>query len=83
MLKFNVSRLKAERVANNITQADMAKGMGYESTSTYTKKENGNLRIGVDEFAQMISLLGYNKDQISIFFTLEVPEREPEEKLRV
>lgn len=76
MLKFDLKRLKAERVANGLTQEDMSKGMGYKSKSTYSRKENGHALIGVDEFAKMIDILGYDKDQMSLFFTLKVDNRE-------
>lgn len=83
MLKFDLRRLKAERIANGLTQEDMAKGLGYESKSTYSKKENGRSKIGIDEFTKMINVLGYDKSQIGLFFTIDVANRGNEEKQEV
>lgn len=75
MLKFDLKRLRAERVANGLTQEEMAEAMGYKSKSTYSRKENGHVAIGVDEFAKMISIFGYDEGKMSIFFTINVDNR--------
>ncbi|RMC24460.1 MULTISPECIES: helix-turn-helix domain-containing protein [unclassified Lactobacillus] len=72
---FNFKRLRAERVAKGLTQAEMAKRSGISRTS-YWKKENGKSDIGVEEFTRMLTVLGYPENKISIFFTKSVDKRE-------
>lgn len=66
-MKFDLQRLKAERVAQRITQAEMARKIGI-STNAYWRKENGDRDIGMEEFVKILQVLGFNKKQISLFF---------------
>lgn len=75
-MNVNLKRLKAERVANGITQEEMAKKMGWTSRSPYAKRENGLVPIGADELLKAASILGYDTNSLGIFFTLNVPVRE-------
>jgi transcriptional regulator with XRE-family HTH domain len=75
-MEFDLKRLKAERVAKGLSQSDMAEKMGWKNRSAYAKRENGIVNTGVDEFAKMAEILGFNKSELGIFFTLNVPEKE-------
>lgn len=75
-MRLNVKRLKAERVAKGLSQEEMASKMGWNSRTPYVKRELGTIDIGVDEFLKMVKILGYNENNLSIFFTEDVPERE-------
>lgn len=65
-MKFDLQRLKGERVARGITQAQMARKIGI-STNAYWRKENGERDIGMEEFVKILSVLGFEKKQISLF----------------
>ncbi len=75
-MKFDLKRLKAERIANGLSQADMAKKMGWKDRAVYAKRENGIVAIGVDEFIKMAEILGYNENELGIFFKVNVPDKE-------
>lgn len=75
-MSVDLRRLKAERIANNLTQDEMAKLMGWESRTPYAKRENGIVSIGADELARMAKILGFGRDDLGIFFKLDVPEKE-------
>lgn len=66
-MKFDLKRLKGERVARGITQAEMAHQIGI-STNAYWRKENGERDIGMEEFVKILKVLGFKKKQISLFF---------------
>lgn len=74
-MKFDLKRLKAERIANGFSQADMAEKMGWKDRAVYAKRENGMVSIGVDEFIRMAEILGYNQNELGIFFKLTVPKK--------
>lgn len=75
-MTVNLKRLKAERIANDLTQDQMAEKMGWSTRTPYAKRENGIVAIGADELAKMATILGYTDDDIGIFFTKDVPEKE-------
>lgn len=60
-------RVKAERVANGLTQEQIALKLDLTRTQ-YAKRENGFVSFSADELALVASVLGYNKDKIGIFF---------------
>lgn len=68
---FDLKRLRAERIAKGLTQADLAKKLGW-NTGKYARKESGMAKIDVNELADVIEVLGYSIDDISIFFTIPV-----------
>lgn len=74
-MKFDLQRLKGERVARGITQAEMAHKIGI-STNAYWRKENGERDIGMEEFVKILSVLGFRKKQISLFFAKDVHSSE-------
>lgn len=80
-MTINLKRLKAERLANGLNQEEMAKRMGWKSRTPYAKRENGLVTIGADELVQMAEILGYNIDELRIFFNPSVPKRELKDKV--
>lgn len=74
-MKFNHNRLKAERIARGLTVEEMGGVLGVHK-GTYSKKENGKLPIDVDEFSLITNKFGIERDDIVIFFTLNVSEME-------
>ena len=75
-MTLDLRRLKAERVARGFTQDDMAQKMGWSTRTPYAKRENGIVSIGADELAKMANILGYDKNELGIFFSNNVPEKE-------
>ena len=72
-MKVDLLRVKAERVAKGYTQTQMAELMGL-ARGQYNKRENGKISFTADELITLANLLGYNKDEIGIFFKQIVPE---------
>lgn len=81
-MKFNHNRLKAERVARGLTVQEMGEVLGV-SKGTYSKKENGKLPIDVDEFSLITNKFGIERENIMIFFTLNVSEMATNEEVYV
>lgn len=73
---LNLKRLRAERIACGITQDEMAQMMGWKTRTPYAKRENGIVDIGANEFIKMAKILGYETNNLDIFFTQYVPEKE-------
>ncbi|PIH08374.1 transcriptional regulator [Staphylococcus epidermidis] len=73
---LNLKRLRAERIACGITQDEMAQMMGWKTRTPYAKRENGIVDIGANEFIKMAKILGYETNNLDIFFTQVVPEKE-------
>ena len=67
-MTLNLNRLKAERVAKGMSQAEMAKALGFDTRVSYANRENGITSINVNEFVKMASILGYGINQLGIFF---------------
>lgn len=68
-MNLNLKRLKAERIANSLTQDQMAEKMGWSTRTPYAKRENGIVAVSADELGKMATILGYNHENIGIFFT--------------
>lgn len=75
-MKLDLDKLKEERNAKGLTQDHMAKLMGWKDRAAYAKRENGFVDIGANELIKMASILGYKKNQLGIFFTSNVPDKE-------
>ncbi|MCC3691926.1 MULTISPECIES: helix-turn-helix domain-containing protein [Bacillota] len=73
---LNLKRLRAERIACGITQDEMAQMMGWKTRTPYAKRENGIVDIGANEFIKMAKILGYETNNLDIFFTQVVPKKE-------
>lgn len=71
MYEFNIKRMKAERIAKGISLNDMANKMDM-TPGTYSKKENGHIRINVDDLAKVIEILDLPQEKCGIFFTHSV-----------
>ena len=75
-MTLDLRRLKAERIAKGLTQDEMAEAMGWKTRTPYAKRENGIVGIGADELVKLAYILGYNENELGIFFKVNVPERE-------
>lgn len=75
-MTLNLKRLRAERIAKGMNQDEMAKAMGWHTRSSYAKRENGITTISATELVKMASILGYGANQLDLFFTNNVPDRE-------
>lgn len=73
---LNLRRLRAERIAKGMNQDEMAKAMGWNTRASYAKRENGITTISANELVKMASILGYGANQLDLFFTDNVPDRE-------
>lgn len=73
---LDLKRLRAERIACGKTQDEMARLMGWKTRTPYAKRENGLVDIGANEFIKMAKILGYETNNLDIFFTSDVPEKE-------
>ena len=73
VLKLNLNRLKAERIAKDLTQEQLASKI-KKKRSWYAKRENGFVDIGADELALIAGALDISN--IDIFFTKTVPEKQ-------
>lgn len=78
-MTLNLKRLRAERIAKGMNQDEMAKAMGWHTRSSYAKRENGITTISATELVKMASILGYGANQLDLFFTDNVPNRERKE----
>lgn len=74
-MNFNLQKLRYERMSRKISQDEMADALSV-SRSSYAKRENGIVKISVEEFSVIINKLGIPKDEAINFFTFNVPERE-------
>mgnify|MGYP001191833278 FL=1 len=74
-MKFNLQRLRFERLSRLIPQERVAEALGI-SRSYYHKKETGKAKMTIEEFGIIIDVLGIPKNEIINFFTTDVPERE-------
>ena len=75
-MTVNYRRLKAERIAKGLTQDEMAKKMGWDSRTPYAKRENGIVSLSADELIRAATILDIPLNNLEIFFTKDVPERE-------
>lgn len=74
-MKFNLQRLKFERLSRGVTQEELAQVLKI-TRGSYHKKESGKLRLSVEEFALVLDALGIPESEASKFFISNVPERE-------
>lgn len=75
-MKLDLKRIKAERVASGMTQSEVANKLGWKSRTPYAKRENGIVPFGADELASFGEVVGYTTNELGIFFTKDVPEKE-------
>lgn len=74
-MKFNLQRLRYERLSRKVSQEEIAHALNINRTSYY-KKENGDIKISVEEFAKILDVLGIPQTAAGNFFDQNVPERE-------
>lgn len=75
-MTVDLLRIKAERIAKDMTQDEVAEKMGWSSRTPYAKRENGIVAIGADELIKIASIFGYGANELAIFFKSNVPEKE-------
>ncbi|MEK1368323.1 helix-turn-helix transcriptional regulator [Limosilactobacillus fermentum] len=66
-MKLNLKRIKAERIANGLTQADVAKALKI-TRSSYALRENGHTNWTIDNLTSFCKLIGLGPNEIGIFF---------------
>lgn len=74
-MRFNLQKLRYERLSRQISQEEVAKALNI-SRSSYHKKETGKIKISVEEFGIILDVLGIPESEIVNFFTPDVPIRE-------
>lgn len=79
-MTVDLKRLKAERIANGMTQDEVAAAMGWKTRTPYAKRENGIVSLGADELIKIAYIFGIPETQLHIFFKKDVPERERKDK---
>lgn len=72
---FNLQRLRYERLSRKVSQEEVATALSI-NRSSYHKKENGDIKISVEEFSEILNVLGIPHSEAGNFFTQNVPERE-------
>ncbi|WP_420828204.1 helix-turn-helix domain-containing protein [Floricoccus penangensis] len=53
----------------------IAKRIGLTSRVQYAKRENGTVKIDVEEFIKIIQALGYTENDLSIFLLKLFPKK--------
>lgn len=71
MVEFNRNRVKAERIARGLSVKEMASKLDIHA-GTYSKKENGKLRITVEDLSKILNVLNIPEKDCGIFFTKNV-----------
>lgn len=66
-MKLNLKRIKAERIANGLTQADVAEALKI-TRSSYALRENGHTNWTIDNLTSFCELIGLGPNEIGIFF---------------
>lgn len=74
-MKFNLQKLRYERLSRKVTQEKMANAIGV-TRPTYHKKENGDIKISVEEFYTFLEVMGIPLNEAGNFFKQDVPKRE-------
>lgn len=76
-MTVDLNRVKAERVAHNMTQEQLATKIGWKRAK-YAKREAGIISLGANELALIAGALDI--DDLGIFFAKTVDKRERGEK---
>ena len=71
---LDLMRLRAERVAKGLTQAQLAEKIGMKRAA-YAKRENGLVNMGADELAKIVDALGMSKNDMYIFLQITFPKK--------
>lgn len=66
-MNFNLQMLRYERMSRKVSQDDIAKALDI-NRSSYHKKENGNIKISVEEFAGILTVLDIPHSEAGKFF---------------
>lgn len=79
-MTFDLQKLRYERLSRKVSQSEVAKALGINRTSYY-KKENGDIKISVEEFSTILTVLDIPHSEAGNFFTQKVPKREQKKKV--
>ncbi len=60
--------LKKLRVDFDLTQSDVANFLGFKETSSYTRRENGDIEFSQSEIKKLIKLFKLNTDRAAEIF---------------
>lgn len=60
--------LKKLRVDFDLTQSDVADFLGFKETSSYTRRENGDIEFSQSEIKKLIKLFKLNIDRAAEIF---------------
>lgn len=71
-MRFNLQRLRYERLSRKFSQEEMAQALNI-NRSSYYKKENGDIKISVEEFAKILEVLSIPQKEAGNFFEQNVP----------
>ncbi|WP_217597137.1 helix-turn-helix transcriptional regulator [Cohnella sp. GbtcB17] len=74
-MTFDLRKLRFERLSRKISQEEVAEVIGVKRP-TYHKKENGKIKMSVEEFAAILDFFGIPEEEIKNFFVKNVPKRE-------
>ena len=66
--------MRAERIACGITQDELAHKMGWKTRTPYAKRK-GIVDIGANEFIKMAKILGYETNNLDIFYSIRSRKR--------
>ncbi|QUH28295.1 helix-turn-helix transcriptional regulator [Vallitalea guaymasensis] len=58
------AKLREERLRQNFTAQEMSKLLGLKTTSAYYKKENGKIKISIDEALKISNKLSKKVEDI-------------------
>ncbi|HFK2761537.1 TPA: helix-turn-helix domain-containing protein [Enterococcus faecalis] len=75
-MTLDLRRLRAERIAKGLTQEEVAEKMGWKTRTPYAKRESGKVSLGANELGKIAVIFGYTENDLGIFFTKIVPEKE-------
>lgn len=75
-MSLDLKKIRDMRVKKGLTQDEMAKKMGWKTRTPYAKRENGFVDVGANELQKIADILGYSNEELGIFFTKIVPEKE-------
>lgn len=66
-MRFNLQRLRYERLSRKVPQDAIASALNI-NRSSYHKKENGKIKISVEEFAVILDVLKIPQTEAGNFF---------------
>lgn len=65
-MQFNYQRIQEVRTQKGMSQAELAKQMGWKSRSAVSQRESGKVEVGANELHRLAQILDVN--DLRIFF---------------